>query len=106
MSKSKRYSPEVRDRAVRMVFEHQQNYPSQWATIGAIAAKFGCTPQTLHNWVRQAERDQGLRDGLTTTEREELKQLRRENRELQQANEILRKASAYFAQAELGRRRK
>lgn len=106
MSRSKRYSPEVRDRAVRMVFEHQKNYLSQWAAIGAIAAKFGCTAQTLHNWVRQAERDQGLRDGLTTAEREELKQLRRENRELQQANEILRKASAYFAQAELGRRRK
>jgi transposase-like protein len=106
MNKSARYSPEVRERAVSMVFEHQHEHSSQWAAIGMISAKIGCTQQTLCNWVRQAERDRGLRGGSTTSEREELKALKREVRELRQANEILRKASAYFAQAELDRRRR
>ena len=100
---SARYSPEVLARAVRMVLEHQSDYPSQWAAIGSIASKIGCAGETLRKWVRQAERDQGLRDGTTTEERDRLKALERENRELRQANEILRKASAYFAQAELDR---
>ncbi len=103
-SKPPKFSPEVRERAVRMVFEHRDEHASQWAAIASIAAKIGCTAQTLSNWVRQAERDQGRRPGLTTDERARLKQLERENRELKQANEILRKASAYFAQAELDRR--
>ena len=109
MSKQKtapKYSPEVRERAVRMVREHAGEHASQWAAIVSIATKIGCTPQTLHNWVSQAERDQGLRGGATTEERERMKALERENRELRQANEILRKASAYFAQAELDRRYK
>ena len=100
---SARYSPEVRARAVRMVHEHRSDYPSHWAAICSIASKIGCTGETLRKWVRQAERDQGLRDGTTTEERDRLKALERENRELRQANEILRKASAYFAQAELDR---
>ena len=104
MSKSNRYSPEVRTRAVRMVFEHEHNYPSQWAAIKSIAEKIGCTAETLRSWVRRAERDQGRRAGTTTDERARIKELERENRELRQANEILRKASAYFAQAELDRR--
>jgi transposase-like protein len=103
---SPRYAPEVRERAVRMVFDHAGEYPSQWAAIESVAAKIGCAAQTLHSWVRQAERDAGQRAGLTTDERERLKALERENRELRQANEILRKASAYFAQAELDRRPK
>ena len=98
-----RYSPEVRARAVRMVLEHQSDHPSQWAAMNSIASKIGCAGETLRKWVRQAERDQGLRDGMTTEERDRLKALERENRELRQANEILRKASAYFAQAELDR---
>lgn len=106
MSKSNRYSPEVRQRAVRMVFDHEADYSSQWAALGAIAPKIGCTPETLRSWVRQAERDTGRREGATTSERERIKVLERENRELKQANEILRKASAYFAQAELDRRGK
>ena len=106
MSTSKRYSPEVRDRAVRLVFEHQDEHDSQWAAIGSIAAKIGCTAETLRGWVRQAERDQGRRAGLTSNERDRLKELERENRELKRANEILRKASAFFAQAELDRRPK
>ncbi|AWN14213.1 Mobile element protein [Salinisphaera sp. LB1] len=85
-----------------MVFEHQADYSSQWAAIGSIAGKIGCTPETLRSWVRQAERDRGLRNGQSTEERERIKALERENRELKRANEILRKASAYFAQAELG----
>ena len=103
---SPKYAPEVRERAVRMVFDHAGDYPSQWAAIESVAAKIGCAAQTLHNWVRQAERDAGQRSGLTTDERERLKALERENRELRQANEILRKASAYFAQAEFDRRPK
>jgi len=101
-----KYAPEVRERAVRLVFEHQAEHESQWATINSIASKIGCTPETLRQWVRQAERDQGTRAGLTSTERERLKQLEREVRELQRANEILRKAAAFFAQAELDRRPK
>ena len=103
-SKLKKFSTEVRERAVRMVFEHRDEHTSQWAAIVSIAAKIGCTAQTLSNWVRQAERDQGMRQGPTTDDRERIKALERENRELKQANEILRKASAYFAQAELDRR--
>ena len=103
---SNRFSPEVRQRAVRMVLEHEGDHASQWAAIGSIAAKIGCTTETLRSWVRQAERDRGLRAGATTEERERIKALERENRELRQANEILRKASAYFAMAELDRRHK
>ena len=106
MDKSKRYAPEVRERAVRMVFEHQSEYPSQWAALVSIAAKLGCTTEALRRWVRQAERDRGLRGGLTTSERDRVKALEQENRELRRANEILRKASAYFAQAEFDRRGK
>ena len=102
MNKATRYSPEVRERAVRMVFEHE--HTSQWAAIVSIAEKIGCAGETLRNWVRQAERDEGKRAGLSTHERTRLKELERENRELRRANEILRKASAYFAQAELDRR--
>ena len=87
-----------------MVLEDRTEHPSQWAAIASIAAKIGCTAQTLSHWVRQAGRDQGQRPGATTDERERIKALERENRELRQANEILRKASAYFAQAELDRR--
>jgi transposase len=106
MNRSTRYSPEVRERAVRLVFEHQGEHESQWAAIGSIASKIGCTPETLRKWVRQAERDQGKRGGPSSSDRERLKELERENRELKRANEILRKASAYFAQAELDRRPK
>lgn len=103
---SNRFSPEVRERAVRMVLEHGGDHTSQWAAIGSIASKIGCTGETLRKWVRQAERDRGQRPGLTSDERERIKTLERENRELRQANEILRKASAYFAMAELDRRSK
>jgi transposase-like protein len=98
-----RFSPEVKERAVRMVFEHRAEHATQWAAICSIAGKIGCSGETLRSWVRQAERDSGLRAGSTTDDRERLKALERENRELRQANEILRKASAYFAQAELDR---
>ena len=100
------YPPEVRERAVRMVFEHQDEYPSQWKAIESISKKLGVNHETLRKWVRQTERDQGLRAGPTTAEQERIKTLEREVRELRQANEILRKASAYFAQAELDRRSK
>ena len=106
MNTSKRYSPEVRERAVRLVGETEQEHGSQWAAIQSIAAKIGCTHETLRRWVRQSEKDRGERAGLTTDEKALLKQLQRENRELKQANEILRKASAFFAQAELDRRPK
>ena len=104
MSKSVRYSPEVRERAVRMVLEHQGEHPSQWAAMQSIAGKIGCTPETLRKWVRQSQQVQDEGGGIT--ERDRLKALERENRELKRANEILRKASAFFAQAELERRPK
>jgi transposase len=106
MNTKKRYSPEVRERAVRMVFEHKNDYGSEWAALTSISSKIGCTPETLRKWVRRTETDQGMRAGMTTSDREELKALKRENFELKRANEILRKASAFFAQAELDRRPK
>ena len=107
MERRGRYPAEVRERGVRLVFEEQGSHGSQWAAITSIAGKLGCTTaETLRHWVRQAEGDAGERTGLTSSERERLKELERENRELRRANEILRKASAYFAQAELDRRAK
>ena len=106
MKRRKRYSREVKERAVRMVFEHTGEHSSQWETIMSIAGKIGSSPETLRKWYRQAERDKGLRVGLTTDERARLKELEHENRELRRANEILRKASAFFAQAELDRKAK
>ena len=106
MGRRSRFSPEVRERAVRMVLESKGEHDSQWAAIRSVAQKLGCAPETLRTWVRQAERDSGKRAGLTSSERERLKELERENRDLKRANEILRKASAYFAQAELDRRPK
>ena len=103
---SNRFSPEVRQRAVRMVLEHGGDHALQWAANGSIAAKIGCTAETLRKWVRQAGRNQGLRTGPTTAEQERIKALERENRELRQANEILKKASACFAMVELDRRSK
>jgi transposase len=100
---STRYPAEVRERAVRLVLDHQGEHASQWEAISSIAAKIGCTAETLRRWVRQAERDSGTRPGMTSDDRERIRALERENRELRQANEILRKASAYFAQAELDR---
>jgi transposase len=101
-----KYSPEVRERAVRMVQEHRGEYPSLWAAIESIAPKIGCVPQTLNEWVRKYEIDSGMRDGVTSDERERVKALERENKELRRANEILKLASAFFAQAELDRRLK
>lgn len=104
MTRTSRFSPEIRDRAVRMVLEHRSEYETKWAAIQSIAEKIGCSAESLRKWVAQAERDAGHRPGLTTDERARLKQLERENFELRRANEILKKASAYFAQAELDRR--
>ena len=101
-----RYPVEVRERAVRLVFDSMGQHGSQWAAIEAIAPKIGCTPETLRKWVRRAERDSGKREGLTSGDRDRLRALERENRELKRANEILRQASAFFAQAELDRRRR
>ena len=106
MPRTSRFSPEVKERAVRMVLEHGEEHTTRWAAIKSVAEKLGCAPETLRSWVAQAERDQGKRPGLTTDERQRLKQLERENFELRRANEILKKASAYFAQAELDRRAK
>jgi transposase len=102
----KPYPTELRERSVRMVREQAQEHASEWAAMRSVASKVGCTAETLRQWVRQAERDRGTRGGLTSDERDRLKALERENRELRQANEILRKASAYFAAAELDRRSK
>ena len=106
MGPRNRFSPEFRERAVRMLLDQQGEHESQWAAMNSVAGKVGCTAETLRKWVRQAEQDQGIRKGVTSEERERLKTLERENRELKRANEILRKASAYFAQAELDRRPK
>ena len=106
MGRRSKYSPELRERAVRMVTEVLGEYGSEWEAIRSIAAKIGCSPETLRNWKRRAETDRGERAGLTSDERARMKDLEREVRELKRANEILRKASAYFAQAELDRRPK
>ena len=106
MARPRKYSPEVRERAIRMVRDHGPEHASQWAAITSIAGKFGCTAETLRNWVRQAERDSGQRGALTTDERQRFKELERENRELKRANEFLQTASAYFAKAALDRRPK
>ena len=106
MNKPNKYSPEVRERAVRMVQEHRNEYPSQWAAIESIAPKIGCVPQTLHEWVKKHDIDTGMRDGTTSEERDRIKTLERENKELRRANEILKLASAFFAQAELDRKLK
>ena len=105
MNTNKRYSPEVRERAVRLVIEQESEYPSRWSAICSIAGKIGCTAETLRAWCKRAERSQTEESG-TQTDRERLKQLERENRELKRANEILRKAAAFFAQAELDRKPK
>ncbi len=104
MSRRIRYSQEVRERAVRMVIEHEGDYASQWEAIRSIAEKIGCSPESLRKWLRRTEVDSGLRDGVTSDERARMKDLEREVRDLRRVNEILRKASAYFAQAELDRR--
>jgi len=106
MRKSNQFSPEVRERAVRMVQEHRGQYPSLWAAIESIGPKIGCVPQTLLEWVKQAEVDVGARAGTSTAEQERIKDLEREVKELRRANEILKLASAFFAQAELDRRLK
>src|SRR4029434_2302237 len=104
MNKSNKFSPEIRERAVRMVQEHRGDYPSLWAAIESIAPKIGCVPQTLHEWVKRVEGDTGVRDSVTSSDAQRMKELERENRELRRANEILKLASAFFAQAELDRR--
>ena len=106
MTKTNKFSPEVRERAVRMVLEHRGQYPSLWAAIESIAPKIGCVPQTLNELVKRHQVDTGARDGITTSELQRLKELERENKELRKANEILKLASAFFAQAELDRRLK
>ena len=106
MTKTNKFSPEVRERAVRMVQEQRGEYPSLWAAIESIAPKIGCVPQTLHEWIKRAEVDAGKREGVTTSEAQRVKDLEREVKELRRANEILKLASAFFAQAELDRRLK
>lgn len=106
MTKSNKFSPEVRERAIRMVQEHRGDYPSLWAAIESIAPKIGCVPQTLNEWLKKAEVDSGLRVGTTTSEAQRIKELEREVKELRRANDILKTASAFFAQAELDRRLK
>jgi transposase-like protein len=106
MNKTNKFSPEVRERAVRLVREHRGEYPSLWAAVESIAPKIGCVPQTLLEWVKRVEVDTGVRDGVTTAEAQRVKDLERENRELRRTNEILKLASAFFAQAELDRRLK
>ena len=104
MNKSPKFSPEVRERAVRMVQEHRGEYPSLWAAVESLAPKIGCVPTTLHDWVKRSEIDAGVREGVTTGEAQRVKDLEREVKELRRANEILKLASAFFAQAELDRR--
>ena len=104
MAKRSRYSPETRERAIRLVYEQEKEHRSQWAAIASIAEKVGCAPQTLQNWIQRRDVDAGTRAGVTTDEQARVNALERENRELRRANEILRKAAAYFAQAELDRR--
>lgn len=106
MRKSTKFSPEVRERAARMVQEHRGEYPSLWAAIESISAKIGCVPQTLNEWVKKSEIDSGAREGVTSDERERIKALEREVKELRRANEILKLARAFFAQAELDRKLK
>ena len=106
MSKANRYSPEVRERAVRMVLEHEREYPSQWQAICSIAGKIGCSPDSLRAWFRRAQTDAGNLPGTTTEEHERVKTLEKENKELRRANEILKTASAFFAAAELDRKLK
>ena len=106
MNKSPKFSPEIRERAVRMVQEHREEYPSLWAAVESLAPKIGCVPHTLYEWMRKHEVDSGTRQGTTTSDKDRLKELERENRELRKANEILKLASAFFAQAELDRRLK
>ena len=106
MNKSPKFSPEVRERAVRMVQEHREEYPSLWAAVESLAPKIGCVPHTLYEWMRKHEVDSGVRQGTTTVDKDRLKEHERENRELRKANEILKLASAFFAQAELDRRLK
>ena len=106
MNKSPKFSPEVRERAVRMVQEHREEYPSLWAAVESLAPKIGCVPHTLYEWMRKHEVDSGVRQGTTTADKDRLKELERENRELRKATEILKLASAFFAQAELDRRLK
>ena len=106
MNKSNKFSPEVRERAVRLVQEHRGQYPSLWAAVESIAPKIGCVPQTLLEWVKRVEVDAGARPGTSTTEMQRIKELERENKELRRANEILKTASAFFAQAELDRKLK
>jgi transposase-like protein len=106
MNKTKKFSPEVRERAVRLVQEHRGEYPSLWAAVESIAPKIGCVPHTLLEWVKRQEIDSGVREGVTTAEAQRVKDLEREVKELRRANEILKLASAFFAQAELDRRLK
>jgi transposase-like protein len=106
MNKTPKFSPELRERAVRMVHEHREEYPSLWAAVQSLAPKIGCVPHTLYEWMRKHQVDSGVRQGTSTADKDRLKELERENRELRKANEILKLASAFFAQAELDRRLK